>query len=98
MVVNRPCANARGSRDGAPISEELDAIVEFGGDLGRNPKLGEEFLEEGEMSDLDEAADGRRYCRPRSSRRQGVDVLVEIVGGVSRRDLAFSQQALEREA
>lgn len=57
LVVNRPRANRRGARGGAPVSEELDAIVEFGGDLRGNPKLREQFLEEGEMSDLDEAAD-----------------------------------------
>jgi len=39
------------------FSEELDGIVEFGGDLRGDPKLREQFLEEGEVSDLDEAGD-----------------------------------------
>jgi len=33
------------------------APSEFGDALGGNPKLREQFLEEGEVSDLDEAAD-----------------------------------------
>src|SRR5713101_433491 len=35
----------------------IPAVVEFSVDLRGNPKLREQFLEEGEVSDLDEAAD-----------------------------------------